>query len=137
MRATFARACAIASAELSMDVDAGGVARERREREAAGVAEHVQHPPPARERAHDAPVVALVEIEPRLLARDRIDAVRDAVLDDGEVPRELAVRDTRSRRKALERADFRIGALVHAGHAGEVREGRNDRRRASARRRRT
>ena len=99
---------------------ARGAARERGEREAAGVAEHVQHAPPARERAHDAPVVALVEIEARLLARDRIDAVRDAVLDDREVARQLAVRNARSRRQALERADFRIRALVHASARREA-----------------
>ena len=105
----------------------GGAAGQRREGETARVAEDVEHAPALRERAHEAAVVALVEVEPRFLPGDRVDAVADAVLDDGCAPRQRAGRDARSRGEPLEGTDFGVRAFVDAGHVRHLRKRSDDR----------
>src|SRR6185503_12019738 len=88
-------------------------AGQRRDREAARVAERIEHFAARGERAHALPVVALVEEEPGLLSRLDVDAEMQAVLDDRAALR-LAVAPGKSgpRRQALQRAHLRIRALV-------------------------
>ena len=70
-------------------------AGERGQREAAGVAERIQHPPVARRASRTRrAIVALVEVEAGLLARDDVDAVDEAVLANGD-RRSAACRATR------------------------------------------
>src|SRR6266705_696602 len=57
---------------------------QRGEREAAGVAEAIEHLPAVGEVPHAGSVVALIEIEPRLLSRSDVDFILGAVLDDLE-----------------------------------------------------
>src|SRR4030095_14770166 len=55
--------------------DARRRAERRRDREAAGVGEDVQHAPSARERADPVAILALVEEEAGLLAGEHVDEV--------------------------------------------------------------
>ena len=55
-----------------------GAAGQRRQRESSGIGEHVERLAPGGERAHGGAVRPLVEVEPGLLARDDVDAVREA-----------------------------------------------------------
>src|SRR5205814_5470093 len=67
-------------------------------------------------------VVALVEIEARLLPAGDVDVIRDAVLEDANVRRRLPEERAVARREAFERAHLDIRAFVNglcAGGGGE------------------
>ena len=106
-------------------------AGERREREAAGVAERVEHAPA---RAHASrtsrAVVALVEIEAGLLAAEHVDAIGEPVLEDRR-RRAAACRATTpaARRQALRACALRRpSARTTQRHAGSADERVDDRR---------
>src|SRR6266705_3176942 len=90
----------------------------RGKREAAGVAEAIEHLPAVGEVAHAGPVVALIEIEPRFLPRGDVDFILDAVLDDPERSVGRCARDqSRACRETFELAPLAIGALMDPGAA--------------------
>jgi hypothetical protein len=64
---------------------ASAPARERRQRESAGVAERVEHAPPVRQRTDARSIVALVQVEARLLAPRDVDAIGESSLADPDV----------------------------------------------------
>jgi hypothetical protein len=92
--------------------DPPGAARKRRDGEAAGVAEAVEHFAPGRKRAHALPVFPLVEEEAGFLALLDVDAKVQSVLDDRAARRRtVAAREADALRQPFELSDFRIGAL--------------------------
>ena len=64
-----------------------GAARQRIDAERAGEAEGVQHPPAARLRADDPPVLPLIHVEAGLLPAEQIDLEPQTVLPDFEIGR--------------------------------------------------
>ena len=124
---------------LGRTVDRRRLARaagERREREAARVAEHVEHRAALRERTHARAAVALVEEEAGLLAAEHVDAVRDPVLDDRDRAGDVAAQDAGARRESFELAHVGVRALDDGASRRSPRRARRRSRRASGRRRR-
>ena len=105
----------------------GGPARERGEREASRVAERVQHAPIPRVAADERAVVALVEIEARLLPMRDIDAVGDAGFDDVDDAVAPASHGPRARHEPFECPHLGVRALEDAACAGGRRERIDDR----------
>src|SRR6266849_5755240 len=85
------------------------------ESEAAGVTECVQHPPACREAGNRAAVVALVEIETRLLSLPEMNEEANAVLlhDDG-FGRDFSPKGAVVQFQPLQLADAALGANVNS-----------------------
>jgi len=80
------------------------------------------------ELSHAGPVVALVEIESRLLSRIDVDFIPDAVLDDLERSVGRCSRDqSGARRETFELAPLGIGALMDPGAAAPLAKDRDQR----------
>ena len=131
-------ACAAASAaaELSIDGDAGRAAGQRGQREAAGVAEHVEHFAAGRERADRARGCRAGRDRSRSSGRrrrrrGRRGRPRRNVTGAGSAPRTTPMRGG----EAFELAHLGVGALEDAGDTGHARPARRRSRRASAPRR--
>ena len=91
--------------------------------EAAGVTERVEHPAPGRERRHNAAVVALIQIESRLLPLAQINQITHGPFrnDDrfgGDAAAKGAVLDFQS----FELPDAALGAQPDAGGLNELLE---------------
>src|SRR5262249_16912862 len=112
-------------------LDRGDPARatgERRDREAAGVAEAVEHLAARGELAHALPVLALIEEEAGLLALLDVDAEVEPVLDDRAARRvAVAAREADAGGQRLELAHLGVGALEDRLRRGELRERVEDR----------
>src|SRR6185503_20294031 len=88
---------------------------QRRHREAAGVAEAVEHTPeaPVPRQLGEAPAaVALIEVEAGLVAGGDVQRELPLVLADGELGGPAAAQPAGRGRQALALAAARIGALV-------------------------
>jgi len=98
------------------------------EREAAGVAEAVEHVAAGRVLRDERAVVALVDVEARLVAVRHVDVIAHAVLvDDQRRGRRVAREHAGGLREPFLVADRHVGALVHVRAAGRADQRLHDR----------
>jgi hypothetical protein len=106
----------------------GRAAGQRLQRKAAGVTETIQRRTARRERARQQPVVALVEIEARLVAATTSTRRHSTVLDDGQrLVWRLAEYPAGHRSETLEPANARIRAFIDPYTAARALQRPDDR----------